>query len=144
MATYDKLRTVALLSAPSGRADAIEIVDSVQTRPAVAAGVRGAVVDVDLAVGAGEAGGALAQEPVDAVDALAAVLARLRDAVVDVVLAVVALEAVLADALVVVAGVDASAAVEARVRATGGLLGDVARRSCKTAILTVKTSFLRN
>jgi hypothetical protein len=122
-----KLITVTPFSASSRRANAIEIVDPVQARTSVPARVRGAIVHVYLAVGAGESGGALAQEPVDAVNALAAVLARLGDAVVHVVLTVVALEAVLADALVVVAGVDASAPVQAGVGAARGLLGDVTR-----------------
>lgn len=121
--------TFALPPAPSRRAEALEIADAVDAGPAETARIRSALVDVDLAVGAGEADGAFAQEPVGTVDALPAVVAGVRVAVVDVVLAVDALEAVAADAGVVVSGVDAGSAVLAGVRAAGLEFGDVAGRA---------------
>lgn len=108
----------------AGRALALESADAVDAGAAVLARTRGALVDVDAAVGAGEALGALAPVPIDAVDALAAVVARHRVAVVRVLFAGAPFEAVLANA--VEAGavrVDARGAVFARVRLTRLRLG---------------------
>jgi hypothetical protein len=101
----------------AGRALALESADAVDAGAAVLARTRGALVDVDAAVGAGEPLGALAAVPVDAVDALAAVVARHRVAVIRVLFAAAPLEAVLADAVEASAvRVDARGAVFAWVR----------------------------
>jgi len=101
----------------AGRALALKSADAVDAGAAVFARTRGALVDVDSAVGAGETLCALAPVPVDPVNALAAVVARHGVAVVRVLLAGATLEAVLADAVETSAvRVDASGAVFARVR----------------------------
>jgi len=95
---------------------ALELVDLVNARAAVLARVGVAVIDVDLAVEASEAGRALAAVAVHSVDALALVQAGGFGAVVDVVLALRAREAARAAALKVVGLVDAGGIVLARAR----------------------------
>lgn len=101
----------------AGRALALESADAVDAGAAVLARTRGALVDVDAAVGSGEPLSALAAVPVDAVDALAAVVTRHWVAVVCVLFASAPFEAVLADAVEARAvRVDARGAIFARVR----------------------------
>ena len=100
--------------------------NAVDAGSAVRAWITGTLVDVDAAVGSGEAWGALASEPVDAVDAATAVQAGQWLTVVHVPAAVGALEALAADAAVAaVGGVDAGRAVLAGIGGAGGR-GDVA------------------
>ena len=111
-------QSLAALAGEGPRTLAAELVDAVETRAAVEAGIGGALVRLDGAVLAGEAGPAQALVVVDQVLALAAVGARLGQTVVDVALAQRADEARHADALERVDQVDAGAAVEARVVGT--------------------------
>lgn len=105
----DRLRTV--LTLPLRRAVAIIVSLRVEARRRIAAGIRAAVIAIDLALVAGEAHGTYALVSVHQVPALAAVLARLRRAFVDVNVAVLTGVARGAAAVIVVYQINAERAV---------------------------------